>query len=230
MLLKWEESQNWYKDYIDTLIKKDLKDFVNIKRQHALHELVCVAGAYSSNYINKVKLSEKLNISRQTTDEYLAILENIYLIDFVPAWAKTDRNRIGKQVKMYVNDTGLKAAVLGWHYEDIAKDSDKLGNLIETFVYNQISAQVDLENDVNLYHYRDYDNHEIDLILESHNEIIGIEVKSSARFDEEHFKNLRWFAKNYTNKPFFSVVIYTGDLTISFKDNMYLVPINNLWE
>lgn len=230
MLQGGEESKDWYRDYIDTLLKKDLKDFANIKRQNALRELVHVAGTYSSNYINKVKLSERLGISRQTTDEYLNILENIYLIDFVPVWSKIDRGRIGKQVKMYMNDTGLMSAILDWHYDDVARDSDKSGNLIETFVYNQISAQVDLDGDVNLYHYRDYDNHEIDMILESKNEIMGIEIKSSSRFDEEHFKNLRWFAKKYTHKPFFGIVIYTGDLAISFNDNMYLVPINNLWE
>ncbi|MDR1453061.1 MAG: AAA family ATPase, partial [Candidatus Margulisbacteria bacterium] len=60
--------------------------------------------------------------------------------------------------------------------------------------------------------------------------LTGVEVKASSRFTEEHFKNLRWFARNYRGAKFSGIVLYTGELAMSFKDNMHLVPINNLWE
>ncbi|MDR1453655.1 MAG: ATP-binding protein [Candidatus Margulisbacteria bacterium] len=230
LLLGQRDSRDWYKDYINTLIQKDLKDFAQIKRQRALRELFAVSAAYSSRYMNKDKIRAKLGLARQTVDEYLNILENIYLLDIVPAWSKTDRGRIGRQAKLYLNDTGLLAAILRWQAADVLQDSNKLGNLIETFVYNQIAAQAELSADINLYHYRDYDNHEIDLVIEHPAGLTGVEVKASSRFTEEHFKNLRWFARNYRGAKFSGIVLYTGELAMSFKDNMHLVPINNLWE
>ena len=67
------------------------------------------------------------------------------------------------------------------------KDSDKSGKITETFVYNQ---QVDLERNVSLYHWCDSRRREIDFIIETEDEVFGIEVKSGTEIKLEAFKHL----------------------------------------
>ena len=104
--------------------------------------------------------------------------------------------------------------------------------MFETYIYNQIIAQVDLENlDYSLYHYRDREKREIDFIIQDSNNIYGIEVKSGTLISRDHFKHLKWFKNNLVkDKHFVGIVLYSGENVASFGEDLYAVPINNLWE
>lgn len=227
------EKTSWYKDYVDTIIEYDLKDISNIKRQNSLKNLLDIIASFSSKFIDKSKITSSLSLANQTLDSYLAILENTYLIDKVAPWLKTDYERVNKQSKYFMTDTGLMASLLKWKEDDLILDADKSGKIFETYVYNQLVTQVEYHNhEYELYHYRDREKREIDFIVEDdNNNIFGIEVKSGSTVSKEQFKHLKWFKNNLAgNKKFIGVVIYTGEHVVSFGENLYAVPINNLWE
>ncbi len=192
------ERVSWYKDYINTIIEFDLRNIANIKRQESLKELAAIIASYSSKFIDKSKITSAMKIANQTLDSYLGVLENTYLIDKLHPWLKTDYERVNKQSKYFMTDTGLMASLLNWKPEDLILDSDKSGKIFETFVYNQIVAQIELENGVyELYHYRDREKREIDFIIQDiEGGIFGIEVKSGSAVTKEHFKYLKWFSVN----------------------------------
>lgn len=111
------------------------------------------------------------------------------------------------------------------------KDSDKSGKITETFVYNQLAPQVDLERNVSLYHWRDSRKRKIDFIIETEDEIFGIEVKSGTEIKLDAFKHLEWFRDNLANeKSFTGLILYTWERTMTWSNGMFTVPINNLWE
>ena len=122
-------------------------------------------------------------------------------------------------------------SILNWTTNELLLDSDKTGKLFETFVYNQLIAQVDLENiEYSMYHYRDREKREIYFIIHDSNNIYGIEEKSGTSISKDHFKHLKWFNNNLVkNKTFTGIVLYSGKNVVSFGDNLYAVPINNLW-
>ncbi|MFW5879293.1 MAG: hypothetical protein ACOCUV_00565 [bacterium] len=67
--------------------------------------------------------------------------------------------------------------------------------------------------------------------IETEDEVFGIDAKAGASVGRNDFKNLRWFSdKAPKDKMFTGVILYTGDQVLAFGENMYLVPINNLWE
>lgn len=111
------------------------------------------------------------------------------------------------------------------------KDSDKSGKITETFVYNQLAPQVDLERNVPLYHWRDSRKREIDFIIETEDEIFGIEVKSGTEIKLDAFKHLEWFRDNLAKeKSFTGLILYPGERPMTWSNGMFTVPINNLWE
>ena len=190
-----------------------------------------VMNAYSSKYITKSDVARELSISRVTLDEYLNILERVYLIDGIPVWYKRDYESVQDKTKYFACDTGLMSSILNWNEKEVYKDSDKSGKITETFVYNQIAPQVDLERNVLLSHWRDSRKREIDFIIETDNEIFGIEVKSGTDVKLSSFKHLEWFRDNLADdKKFTGIVLYTGERTMQWANGMFTVPINNLWE
>lgn len=225
------DRKDWYKDYLNALIEHDLKDIASIKNEDALRQIIKILSAWSSKYMDLEGICSSCGISKPTLNEYIALIERLYLCERLSPWTRTDYDMVGRTDKMYMTDTGLMASILGWHYDMVAFDADKFGKIIETFVFNEISAQIDLNNEYTLHHYRDRRNREIDFIIEKDNgEIAGVEVKGGSRVSKEDFKHLEWFKNNLAkDRKFIGIILYSGENTISFGKDMIAVPTACLW-
>lgn len=223
--------KSWFNDYVDTLISKDLRDISNIKRVSVLKELVKILAAWSSKFLDVPDLCGKLSISRQTFDSYLNALESLYLFERVPSWIKTDYARVGKKDKLFMADTGLMASLLNWNQEEVLLNPDRAGKLVETLVYHELSIQSEM-CDAKIFHYRDRENREVDFVVESEDEQVAcIEVKAGSAISKSDFKHLEWFRKNIVkDRDVITIILYTGENTLSFGDGLLAVPLAALWE
>ncbi|MCL2444451.1 MAG: ATP-binding protein [Treponema sp.] len=228
----YKDSKEWYADYIDDLINRDLKDIMNIRRQSELKELVLVLAGWSGKFMDAAKIGAGMALSKQTLETYINALELLYLFDRVNPWVRTDYERVGKSAKFYANDTGFMTSILGWDKKEIMRDSDRSGKLMETFIFQELAAQIDLDKSYNLYQYRDYKQHEVDFLIERDDRAMaGIEVKASHSVSKEDFAPQIWFRENIVKgkTPYKAYVLYSGENTLSFGDGLMAVPIAALW-
>lgn len=131
-----------------------------------------------------------------------------------------------------MTDSGLMASILRWKKEQVELDSDRSGKLLETFVYNEIAAQLDANNGkYELFHYRDREKRKIDFLIEREDKaLLGIEIKAVAAISTADFKHLKWFKENLAkDRPFIGIVLYSGTLAGSMGDNLWAVPFGALW-
>lgn len=114
---------------------------------------------------------------------------------------------------------------------DYNVEVDDIGENVKTkTVYDSANSIVVVRN-VSLYHWRDSRKREIDFIIETEDEIFGIEVKSGTEIKIDAFKHLEWFRNNLAKeKTFTGLILYTGERTMTWSNGMFAVPINNLWE
>jgi len=232
ILLSEKERQQWHKDYINALLERDLIDISHITRHDAMNELVHVVAAWSGKLMDISSIGAGLSIRRPTVESYLNALEALYLVERVQPWAHTDYDRVGKQSKLYMTDTGLMAAILRWQIAQVELDADRSGKLIETFIFNEIAAQIDASaGRYELFHYRDREKREIDFVIERDDQaLLGIEVKAGSVVSSSDFKHLKWFQENIAkDRPFIGIVLYSGDHAGSMGENLYAVPFKALW-
>lgn len=230
--LKETERRKWHRDYISALLERDLQDIARINRQSALQELIRILAAWSGKYIDITAICAGLSIQRLTVESYLNALEALYLVERVSPWTQTDYARVGKQTKLFMTDCGLMASLLRWRMEQVELDADRSGKLIETFVFNEIAAQIDAsDGEYELFHYRDREQREIDLLIEREDHaLLGIEVKAGSAIGPSDFKHLKWFKENIAKKrPFVGVVLYAGELAGSMGKNLWAVPFTYLF-
>lgn len=230
--LKSRERKQWHRDYLDALVERDLQDITRISRLDAIRELFKVLAAWSSKYMEISAISSGLSVGRATVESYINAIEALYLVERVRPWTKTDYERVGKHSKIFMTDSGLMASCLEWKKEQVESDPDRMGKIVETFVFNELAAQIDAsETGFSLYHYRDREKREIDFLIEREDStLLGIEVKSSSTIRDEHFKHLRWFKNNIAGKKSFTgIVLYTGEYAGSMGDGMWAAPISTLW-
>ena len=136
------ERQEWFEDYIKSLLSRDLRDIANIQRQDVMGALLNALSAWSSKYMEVGAICGKLSISRNTFNSYVNALILLCLFEKVSPWIKTDYERVGRREKFFATDTGLMAHLLNWRFSDVSLDSDKSGKMIETLVFNELSAQI----------------------------------------------------------------------------------------
>ncbi len=61
-----KDLRQWYKDYINALIERDLKDIANIRRKDSMVKLIEVLAAWSSKFMNIASICTELSIQRPT--------------------------------------------------------------------------------------------------------------------------------------------------------------------
>lgn len=133
--------------------------------------------------------------------------------------------------KLQFIDSGLLAAIKGVDAESIARDRSQLGSLLECFVYSELLKMLMLRNqDISISHYRDKDQAEVDFILErTPEQIVGIEVKAAATVYPKDFRGLKRVLEAAGESFACGVVLYDGDLVLSFGPKLYAVPYSCLW-
>ena len=228
------DRSDWYNDYIATLLDRDLPDISNIRRKRAMLELVRVLATWSGKFMDISKLSSVTSVSRATIESYLEILEAMFISDSVLPWTNTDYARVGKRPKLFLSDSGLMSHILNWGFDLVRFDADRLGKLIETFVFNEVATQVDVgdrEYRYEIFLYRDRAQREIDFIIQRNDgALLAIEVKAGSVFGKSDFKHLKYFRDNLArDRPFTGIVLYSGDVLSSFGKNLFAVPFGYLW-
>lgn len=224
--------RNWHIDYVDALIEHDLNDITNIRHTEVMKDLVRVLAAWSSKFMDVSSIGSGLSVDRRTLASYISALQSFYIVEAVPAWRKTDYDRVGKQSKLFMADTGMMTALLGWRPSDFADDADKAGKAFETFVYCQLASEIDAATEsYYLYQYRDHDKREIDFLIERDDRsLLAIEVKSGITVKKIDFKHITWFRENPAKKSSVTgIVLYAGSDILPFGENLWAVPIDCMW-
>jgi predicted AAA+ superfamily ATPase len=223
--------KEWHLDYAKSLIARDLRDVANIQRKGAMENLLHILGAWSSKLMDANAICGKLNIARNTFDRYVSALISLCLFEKLPPWTRTDYERVGRREKIFATDTGLMTDLLRWNSKDALIDPDKSGKLVETLVFKELTAQIDLGHDYVMRHYRDREGREIDFVVENdEGALLGIEAKTGSVVSKDDFRHMLWFKhKIVPGKEFIGVVLYTGENVLSFGSDMCAVPIAALW-
>lgn len=222
----------WYRDYAETIVQRDVRSLARISAMEALPRLLQLAAGQTASLVNIAGLSAPFQLSRPTVRDYVTLLERVFLVERLPSWHSNRSSRLVKTPKLHMGDTGLAAALLGFDAPGLSKDRKVFGQLLETFVFQEIRRQANWADDpIELFHFRDRDGAEVDIVLErGATDIAGIEVKAASTVTQTDFRGLRRL-RDATGERFVAgVVLYDGEATVGFGGGLFAVPIRTLWE
>ena len=222
----------WYRDYIEAIVQRDVRDLARISSLNALPRLLALAAGQTARLLNVSDMASPFQLSRPTIRDYVTLLERVFLLEELPPWHRNRLSRLIKTPKLHVGDTGLACALLGIDSPALRHDRDTLGQLLETFVYQELRRHASWhDEEIRFHHYRDKDGSEVDIVLErAGTQVAGVEVKASATVTSSDFRGLRKLKEAAGANFAVGTVLYDGETTAGFGDGMYAVPIRALWE
>lgn len=222
----------WYRDYVEALVQRDVRDLARISSLDALPRLLTLVAGQSARLLNVADLASPFQLSRPTIADYVTLLERVFLLDRLPPWHSNRLSRLIKTPKLHVGDTGLACALLGVDAAALTADRPLLGQLLETFVFQELSRQaIAEEQPIGFFHFRDKDDFEVDIVIErGARQIAGVEIKAAASVNAADFRGLRKLKDSVGARFAGGVVLYDGETEASFGDGLHAVPLRRLWE
>ena len=226
--------QQQYRSYVDTIVERDVADVLPIRKPDALKRLIEQMAARTGAELNVSALASDLGIQRPTVEQYLDVLTKLSIITRLGHWTSSEGSRDIKNAKYHFVDTGISAAIRRFKAESFAITANPVpfGGLLETFVFNELMRSLPFQdNDLRLYHWRNRDKREIDIVVDAGVRLVCVEVKASSTVKAEDFKHIKWFARIGPGRArtVSGVIFYLGNQELPFGDRCFALPISGLW-
>lgn len=226
--------QIWYKSYVEGRLFKDFEALYHAKGDYRskLESLIPYLAGISGNLLKYSSISNDIGENDKVIKSYIEVLELMFIIKRVPAYLKNKAKRQAITMpKLQSIDTGLACSLLGIKNEDQLINSLHFGGLLENLIYMELLKQNSWsEEKVELLHFRDKYQNEVDIVLERDNhQIIGVEIKASATVNMHDFKGLIKLAEFNPSKFQYGVIFYSGKEILPFHQNeikLFALPIS----
>ena len=190
----------FYRSYIQTYIQRDVKDILNITDEISFHKFIGAVAARTGQLLNYANLARDVDIDNKTVKAWLSVLEASGLIYLLHPYHSNVTKRIVKTPKLYFLDTGLCAYLTKWTDKDSLEAGAMSGAILETYLFTEIlKGYWHNGKEANFYFYRDLDQKEVDLLIESDGVLYPIEFKKTgtpSKTATKHFSVLKKLKKD----------------------------------
>ncbi|MBB5777710.1 ATP-binding protein [Nonomuraea jabiensis] len=221
----------FFDSYITDLITRDVRQISDIERPAEMRRLLSVIAARMGGLAVVQSIAGDVGLPRVTLSRYLDLLELVFVIKRIPAWSSNLTRRAISTPKLLVTDSGLGGRLIGMSPERARDVTAPIGPLLENFAIGEVARQLTWANEpVQLFHYRDRDKVEVDVVLEhASGEVIGIEIKAAETVRGDDFRGLRHLADRLGARFRAGFVLYTGEQVLPFGERLRALPMASLW-
>lgn len=230
-------------EYLNAVIDDDVYRIDGIKRNTMKMRLLLrsLARNESTTATNKklkndIKEQDDEDIDVDTVKDYLDIFERLFLTDNQPPFSTGVRSsvRVKQAVKRHFSDPSLACSLLNVTPARLLGDLETLGFLFEALCERDLKIYADSFGGT-LYHYQDYQNREIDAVIElSDGQWCAFEIKLGANQIDAAANNLLMIKKQFEDdpkgKPPAVLCVLCGMANAAYQrpDGVFVVPITAL--
>jgi len=171
----------FFRSYVQTYIQRDVQDLIRVTDQMAFNRFLAAVAARTGQLLNYASLARDGDIDNKTAKSWLSVLETAGLVFLLQPYHTNRCKRLVKTPKLYFLDTGLAAYLTKWPDPASLEAGSMSGAMLETWVFSEIlKSYLHQGRDPGLFFYRDTDQQEIDVVIESGDTLYPVEIKKTA--------------------------------------------------
>ena len=160
-------------DIFKTYLLRDVKSYVKNNDSVGFNKLLANLAIQTGNLVNINKLSRATGLTYNKCEEYIYLLEQMYIIKMVFPYESNAKKTIKKMKKVYFLDIGIRNVIIqNFIPLELRNDS---GALFENFVFLEILKSIKSYYTVNFFRTRD--GAEVDFIINDMTKKISVEAK-----------------------------------------------------
>lgn len=231
------------KEYITGVVDDEVHRIDDIQRDKRKVELLLKSLARNESttvtnntIVSDIKAIDDEEIDKNTVSIYMDIFNRLFLTNNQKPFSSNIRSsiRVKQAEKRHFADPSLACALLGATPEKLLGDLNTLGFLFEAFCERDLRIYAE-SFDAELYHYQDYNNNEIDAVIELKNgnwcafEIkLGAHQIDSAAEQLINIKNTIAAQKDGIPPSVLCVICGMSNAAYRREDGVFVVPITAL--
>lgn len=195
-----EEKKIRLKELSSSYLYKDVLQLSNIRNSQKIFKLLQLLALQIGSTVSVNKLGNSLNMSNDTVERYIDLLEKSYVIFRRTGFSRNLSKEISKMDKIYFYDLGIRNAILD-NFNSIELRSDA-GALWKNFIITErLKHNFYSENEKRSYFWRTYTGAEIDMIEESEGKLSAFEIK----FNNKTVKAPKTWQETYDSGEFHTI-------------------------
>ncbi len=173
------DAGQWLASYIATYIERHVRMITNVGDLATFQRFVELCAGRTSQLLNFSQLSNDCGVAQPTAKAWFSVLEASFIAFRLPSFSSNIRKRLVKMPKLHFYDTGLACRLLGIRTVDQLRNHPLRGALFESWVVSEIAKhRINAGETGGLYHYRDQNGVEADLIIEHPDHLTLVEAKA----------------------------------------------------
>lgn len=220
------EREAYFKSYVSTYIERDVKKLIAADSELQFRNFLSLVALRTAQELHYDAIANSAGIDVRTCKKWLSILETSGVVHLLQPYMANASKRVIKAPKLYFMDTGLCAYLCKWPISEMLEQGAMAGAFFETFVVSELvknMASFGKDPKEFLFHYRDTDKKEIDLLFVEQEKVYPIEVKKSTspKQPDKNFNALKKY--NLDIQP--GLVIDTCDKIRPVGDAAYTLPV-----
>ncbi len=219
--------QQFYSDYVDTYIMRDVSELINVKDRQKFRSFMETVAALSGQVINYGSVAKTVSIDQRTAKNWLSVLEAGDIITILRPYSDTSVvKRVAKRPKIYMKDTGLTCYLAKIPDPKMLRSSYLKRSFTETFIINEIIKTHTNKGLVTpFFYYRDSNGNEIDLLMLYDGKLNMIECKSGMTYNPSDIKA---FGRLHTSHDKEGCVVCLSEKPYPITKDVYAIPAKTI--
>ena len=212
-----DEKKDWLKNYVRTYLERDIRDLAELRNLEPFVKVQKLLALNTAQLTNYSKIAVEASISSKTVQRFLEYMSISYQTLVLQPWSRNPMKRLVKSPKVHYLDVGVMRAIL-------QKNDALNGHEFESAIISEIYKQARATNsELSFYHLRTSDGREVDLLIETEQGYIAIEIKMSETVrsvDAKHMVGL----DEILDKPVLHRFVISNDLSArNLKDDIIAI-------
>ncbi len=194
------------KAYTDTYLKQEIEEEAAVRNLGQFVRFLKIAALSSGQLLNYSSVSSDSGVPETTVRAYFELLRDTLIGTELEPWRLSKKRKAIQTVKFYLFDPGVQAALID--RKELNRNSDDFGIALEHWILHELRCHRSYRKTHEpISFWRSTAGHEVDFCLDDR---VAIEVKSTNRLSERHFKGLRALQEEKKFKRFVMVSFDTG--------------------
>lgn len=219
-----DEKNRVISELYQSYLEKDIVSLLGIKKTEGFTALVRVMASQSGELTNIAELSNTINISVPTVNNYIWYMQKTFFLSKVTPFFRNIRKEITKSPVFYFSDLGMRNFATGAFDDSVLRRDG--GFLFQNFVYHLLKKKV-ANSSTQINFWRTIDGAEVDFVLNNFGDFIPYEVKYSCFTKPKISKSFRSFIEKYS--PHKAYVVHLGEKMV-FKIDDTVVEFISVFE
>ena len=221
---RFRDRDVFYSSYVQTYIDRDVSDMIPGVDKLLYTDFIRAAACRAGQMLNVHDIACDVGVSDDTAKRWLGVMEKSEVIFYLRPYSNNLLKRTVKTPKMYFFDTGLVAYLTRYSSPEILQNGAINGAVLENYIVSEIiKTYRNCAKDCLLHYYRDKENNEIDIVLESDGMLHPIEIKKSSNPGSELISAFDVLSKASLPRGTGAIVCLKNDLSAIDRRNL-IVP------